>query len=168
MVDWTTSFRVSQLNYKIERQLQLLKLFWNENTNTNWKSNKEIRSKYCYFIRDNKFLIDETNRPDKDAREKNWVLVDIGVLTQYRKLTGVGMKIESLLEKEGITKRLTSLYEDKYNEVVTTDTYKELTKPYEEKLKEINLSIDNNQMRKYEVNCKLNELPDYTKKQKNY
>ena len=74
------------------------------------------------------------------------------------------MKIESLLEKEGITKRLTSLY----NEVVTTDTYKELTKPYEEKLKEINLSIDNNQMRKYEVNCKLNELPDYTKKQKNY
>ncbi len=78
------------------------------------------------------------------------------------------MKIESLLEKEGITKRLTSLYEDKYNEVVTTDTYKELTKPYEEKLKEINLSIDNNQMRKYEVNCKLNELPDYTKKQKNY
>ena len=33
-----------------------------------------------------------------------------------------------------------------------------------EKLKEINLSIDNNQMRKYEVKCKLNELPDYTKK----
>lgn len=27
----TTSFRVSQLNYKIEKQLQLLKLFWNEN-----------------------------------------------------------------------------------------------------------------------------------------
>ena len=69
-----------------------------------------------------------------------------------------------LSEKESITKRLTSLYEDKYNEVITIDTYKELAKPYEEKLKEINLSIDNNQMRKSEVKCKLNELPDYTKK----
>lgn len=69
-----------------------------------------------------------------------------------------------LSEKESITKRLTSLYEDKYNEVITIDTYKELAKPYEEKLKEINLSIDNNQIRKYEIKCKLNELPDYTKK----
>ena len=39
-----------------------------------------------------------------------------------------------------------------------------MAKPYEEKLKEINLSLDNNQMRKYEVKCKLNELPDYTKR----
>ena len=69
-----------------------------------------------------------------------------------------------LNEKEEITKRLTSLYEDKYNGVITSDTYKELARPYEEKLKEINSSIDNNQIRKYEVKCKLNELPDYTKK----
>ena len=63
-----------------------------------------------------------------------------------------------LSEKESITKRLTSLYEDKYNEIITIDTYKELAKPYEEKLKEINLSIDNNQIRKYEIKCKLNEI----------
>ena len=69
-----------------------------------------------------------------------------------------------LNEKEEITKRLTSLYEDKYNGVITSDTYKELARPYEEKLKEINLSIDNNQIRKYEVKSKLNELPDYTNK----
>ena len=38
-----------------------------------------------------------------------------------------------LIEKEKITKRLTSLYEDKYNEIITIDTYKELAKPFEKK-----------------------------------
>lgn len=69
-----------------------------------------------------------------------------------------------LVEKEKITKRLTALYEDRFNEVITADTYKELAKPFEEKLKLINQSIDEDQIRKYEVNSKLNELPDYTKK----
>ena len=69
-----------------------------------------------------------------------------------------------LIEKEKITKRLTALYEDRYNEVITADTYKELAKPFEEKLKLINQSIDEDQIRKYEVKSKLNELPDYTKK----
>ena len=32
----TTSFRTSQLNYKIERQLQLLKEFWNINFDNEW------------------------------------------------------------------------------------------------------------------------------------
>lgn len=69
-----------------------------------------------------------------------------------------------LAEKEKITKRLTALYEDRFNEVITADTYKELAKPFEEKLKLINQSIDEDQIRKYEVKSKLNELPDYTKK----
>lgn len=110
----TTSFRVSQLNYKIERQLQLLKLFWNENPNTNWKNNKEIQSKYYYFMKDNQFLIGEANRPDKDAREKTSGLVDIGVLTQDRKLTEVGMKIESLLEKERNKDNIFYIDDDSY------------------------------------------------------
>lgn len=69
-----------------------------------------------------------------------------------------------LIEKEKITKRLTALYEDRFNEVITADTYKELAKPFEEKLKLINQSIDEDKIRKYEVKSKLNELPDYTKK----
>lgn len=69
-----------------------------------------------------------------------------------------------LIEKEKITKRLTALYEDRFNEVITVDSYKELAKPFEEKLKLINQSIDEDQIRKYEVKSKLNELPDYTKK----
>ena len=52
-----TSFRVSQLNYKIERQLQLLKQFWNENPNINWKNNNTLQSKYYYFMKDNNFVM---------------------------------------------------------------------------------------------------------------
>ena len=69
-----------------------------------------------------------------------------------------------LIEKESITKRLTTLYEDRYNNIITADTYKELAKPFEEKLKLINQSIDENQIKKSEVKSKLNELPNYTKK----
>ena len=88
--------------------------------------------------------------------------VQIEVQKQTRNLDN---NINNLLvEKEKITKRLIALYEDRYNEVITTDTYKELAKPFEEKLKLINQSIDEDQIRKYEVKSKLNELPDYTKK----
>lgn len=88
--------------------------------------------------------------------------VQIEVQKQTRNLDN---NINNLLvEKEKITKRLTALYEDRFNEVITADTYKELAKPFEEKLKLINQSIDEDQIRKYEVKSKLNELPDYTKK----
>lgn len=110
----TTSFRVSQLNYKIERQLQLLKQFWDENPDVSWKNNNEIQSKYYYFMKDNQFLIGEANRPDKDAREKTSGLVDIGVLTQDRKLTEVGVKIESLLGKERNKDNIFYIDDDSY------------------------------------------------------
>lgn len=110
----TTSFRVSQLNYKIERQLQLLKKFWLDNPNDNWKNNNELQSKYYYFMKDNGFLIGEAPRPDKDAREKTSGLVDIGVLTQDRKLTEVGNKIESLLGKERTKDNIFYIDEDSY------------------------------------------------------
>ena len=43
----TTSFRTSQLNYKIERQLQLLKEFWNNNPNAEW--NNDTQEKYYNY-----------------------------------------------------------------------------------------------------------------------
>ena len=54
-----------------------------------------------------------------------------------------------MTQKDTIPKRHSTLYEDKYNEVITADTYKELARPYEEKLKLINQSIDENQIKKY-------------------
>ena len=91
----TTSFRVSQLNYKVERQLQLLKEFWNINPNIEW--NPETQTKYYNYLKENQFVQGEANRPDKDAREKTSGLVDIGVLTKDRKLTDVGINIEKIL-----------------------------------------------------------------------
>ena len=86
--------------------------------------------------------------------------VQIEVQKQTKNLNN---NIDNLLaEKEKIIKRLTALYEDRFNEVITADTYKELAKPFEEKLKLINQNIDEDQIKKYE--SKLNELPDYTKK----
>ena len=73
-----------------------------------------------------------------------------------------------MIEKEVISKRLATLYEDKYNEVITADTYKELAKPFEEKLKLIYQSIDENQIKKYKEKLKSNELQDYTKKLKTF
>ncbi len=58
------------------------------------------------------------------------------------------------IEKEKITKRITTLYNDRCDGVISTETYKELAKESETKLKEINNLIDN----------EANVLPDYTKK----
>ena len=36
----TTSFRTSQLNYKIEKQLKLIEEFWKQHTNMKWNQPK--------------------------------------------------------------------------------------------------------------------------------
>lgn len=86
----TTSFRVSELKYKIERQLIRLKELWDEYPNTNWQELQEI-----YFDK----LVEEglakptAKRKDKDARQKTSSLKDLGLITEERKLTEVGEKI---------------------------------------------------------------------------
>ena len=67
-------------------------------------------------------------------------------------------------EKEKITKRITTLYNDRCDGVISTETYKELAKESEVKLKEINDLIDNENIKKYKIKNKVNVLPDYTKK----
>ena len=108
----TTSFRTSQLNYKIERQLQLLKKFWNDNPNLNWDN--ETQEKYYNYLKENNFLYGEARIPDKDAREKTSGLVDIGVLTSDRKLTEVGSNIEQLLYKAMNKDNIFMISEDSY------------------------------------------------------
>lgn len=108
----TTSFRTSQLNYKIERQLQLLKEFWNLNSNLSW--NSLTQEKYYKFLKENNFIYGEAPRPDKDAREKTSGLVNIGVITEDRKLTAVGNKIESLLYKQMTKDNIFLISEDSY------------------------------------------------------
>lgn len=108
----TTSFRTSQLNYKIERQLQLLKEFWNMNSNLTW--NPDTQTKYYEYLKQNNFLYGEALRPDKDAREKTSGLVNIGVITDERKLTPVGESIENLLDKKMDKDNIFNISEDSY------------------------------------------------------
>lgn len=124
----TTSFRTSQLNYKIERQLQLLKEFWSNNSTKKWTDpiddntklkltkdeKKPTQVEYYEFLRENNFLTGEASIRDKDAREKTSGLVDIGVLTEDRNLTEVGSCIEGLLNKEKNKDNIFLIDEDSY------------------------------------------------------
>lgn len=109
----TTSFRVSQLNYKIERQLELLKQFWDINPNLSW--NNSTQEKFYDFLKNNNFVQGDAPRKGKDAREITSGLVDIGVLDSSRKLTEVGLKIEGLLNKERIKNNIFYIDDDSYD-----------------------------------------------------
>jgi hypothetical protein len=115
----TTSFRVSQLNYKIERQLELLKQFWNINPSLSW--NNSTQEKFYDFLKSNNFIQGDAPRKDKDAREITSGLVDIGVLDSSRKLTEVGSKIEGLLNKERIKNNIFYIDDEKWEKEFSID-----------------------------------------------
>ena len=92
-------------------------------------------------------------------------LNDEVVKNVYKETNNIDNVIKNLeIEKEKITKRITTLYNDRCDGVISTETYKELAKESETKLKEINNLIDNENIKKYKIKNKVNILPDYTKK----
>lgn len=94
----TTSFRTSEFNKKVEKQLSLLKQFWNlpENVNEIWSGNTKLQIRYYNFLQTNEFVDGNANNKAKDARQKTSGLVDIGLVTEDRKLTEVGLKLLEL------------------------------------------------------------------------
>ena len=96
----TTSFRVKDLNFKIERQLQILKELWNENPNASWNGNNIIQEKYYNKMLQKNFITGEANNKSKDARQKTSGLVQIGVIDDSRHITEIGKKIIDIVEKE--------------------------------------------------------------------
>ena len=92
-------------------------------------------------------------------------LNDEVVKNVHKETNNIDNVIKNLeIEKEKITKRITTLYNDRCDGVISTETYKELAKESETKLKEINDLIDNENIKKYKIKNKANILPDYTKK----
>ena len=92
-------------------------------------------------------------------------LNDEVVKNVYKETNNIDNVIKNLeIEKEKITKRITTLYNDRCDGVISTETYKELAKESETKLKKINDLIDNENIKKYKIKNKANILPDYTKK----
>ncbi|MDE5773088.1 MAG: AlwI family type II restriction endonuclease [Muribaculaceae bacterium] len=98
----TTSFRTKQMNFSIERQLELLSEFWKnkENAKCGWEREflrpdqpyniYEIKNRYYDFMRENGFTTGDDKIKYKAARQKTSGLVDIGVINRNHRLTEVG------------------------------------------------------------------------------
>jgi hypothetical protein len=87
----TTSFRVKQLNYKIEKQLQMLNRLYSENEGSSW--DVDLQLKYYEIMLNEDFVEGMPDRPEKDARQKTSGLADIGVINRNREITEIGEKI---------------------------------------------------------------------------
>ena len=96
-----------------------------------------------------------------DIKELN----DEVVKNIHKETTNIDKIVKELqIEKEKITSRLKILYNDRCDGVISADTYKELAGESEQKLKQINENIENQNIKKYKMKNKVNTLPDYTKK----
>lgn len=95
----TTSFRVKDLNFKIERQLQILKELWNENPKINWNGNNTIQEEYYNKMLQKDFITGEANNKAKDARQKTSGLAQIGVIDENRQISNIGQKIIDIVEQ---------------------------------------------------------------------
>ncbi|HJJ16853.1 MAG TPA: recombinase family protein [Bacilli bacterium] len=96
-----------------------------------------------------------------DIKELN----DEVVKNIHKETTNIDKIVKELqIEKEKITTRLKTLYNDRCDGVISADTYKELAGESEQKLKQINENIENQNIKKYKMKNKVNTLPDYTKK----
>lgn len=91
----TTSFRTKQFNRTIEEQLSLLDEFWHspENSGEDWATNNALQIRYYDFMKEQGFVSGDAPRKDKDAREKTSGLVDIGLITDSRRLTEAGVAL---------------------------------------------------------------------------
>lgn len=101
----TTSFRVEEVTFRIEKQLQLLKKLWEENPSESWENNNAIQAKYFDMLAANGVAKPGAPIKSKDARQKTSSLKELGLIDEGRKLTKVGNEILSLLEDENITER---------------------------------------------------------------
>jgi len=73
--------------------------------------------------------------------------------------------IKSLkVEKEKITNKISMLYNDRCDGVISANVYKELASPYELKLKQIVERIDEEELKKYTSRNNQSILPNYIKK----
>ena len=92
----TTSFRVQNLNYKIERQLQMLNELWSNKENKVW--DYSTQEKYYNIMHKEEFVTGNALRKDKDARQKTSGLVEIGVIDKDRRITEIGYKIIEIIK----------------------------------------------------------------------
>lgn len=87
------------------------------------------------------------------------------IKTIYQQTQSVDKKISDLnKEKEQILNRLSNLYNDRCEGIITGTLYKELSLESEKKLQKINESIRNEEIKKLNIKNKSIILPNYTKR----
>lgn len=87
------------------------------------------------------------------------------VRTIHKEAQSVDKRISDLnKDKEQIISRLSTLYNDRCEGVITGELYKELSLESEKKLKKINDSINNEEIKKLNIKNKVTVLPNYAKK----
>lgn len=91
-----TSFRVKQLAYKNEIQLSALLELEKQIPNFEWDNKTQI--KYYDLLATDKYGLTTgtATKKDKDAREKTSPLLDLGLITNDRRLTEVGKRIHQI------------------------------------------------------------------------
>ncbi len=83
----------------------------------------------------------------------------------HKETEDIDKKINDLSkEKEQIMNKLSTLYSDRCNNIISAQLYKELSTESETKLKKINNIIEEEKIKKQNIKNKANLLPDYTKK----
>lgn len=95
----TTSFRVKEINYKIEEQLRALKELFTEHPGKKWR---DLQIAYYDKISEKGIITGDAPRKDKDAREKTSGLKELGLITDLRHLTEAGEEILHLVEHDEI------------------------------------------------------------------
>lgn len=87
------------------------------------------------------------------------------IKTIYKQTQSVDKKIGDLnKDKEQILNRLSNLYDDRCEGIITGVLYKELSLESEKKLQKINESIKNEEIKKINIKNKSAILPNYTKR----
>ncbi|MDO4413302.1 AlwI family type II restriction endonuclease [Cutibacterium sp.] len=98
----TTSFRVAQMNLRIEEQLIHLRSFSQTITDGDekwrWKGNRELQARFYYYLKDNNALKGDARRPDKDARQKTSGLLTLGFIDDNRIITPAGEELLNYVE----------------------------------------------------------------------
>jgi len=108
----TTSFRVSELKYKIEKQLILLKELKDKYPKKSWQ---ELQLLYFEILVENGLAKPTSNNKEKDARQKTSSLKDLGLIDENRDLTNIGLKLYKLNKKKKFeSKNIFYLREDAY------------------------------------------------------
>ena len=116
----TTSFRASQLNRKIELQLQYLSEFWADSRYEGrlWsEKGNGVQKAYYQLLHKKEFTVGDAPNPAKDAREKTSALVELGLVDKERRLTAAGQRILAISQAGDFsvdTSNLLDLPKDSY------------------------------------------------------